>query len=88
MLSTHARGSVQASGLTLETHDRYPTTAIADRTSLLEHWNCQLQWQNDLPLELLTRPARGTLDPHTYLNQHEPIIQGGGLQRQAHLWPI
>jgi hypothetical protein len=88
MLSARVRSSVQETRLPLKAHDRYPTTAIADRASLLEHWSCQLKWQNDLPLELLTRPARGALDPHTYLSHHEPIINGGGLQRQAHLCPI
>jgi hypothetical protein len=88
MLSTRVLSSVQAIRLALETHDCYPPTAIADRASLLEHWNCHVKRQDDLPLELLTGPARGTLDAHTYLNHHEPIIRGGGLQRQAHLWPI
>src|SRR5271154_393096 len=59
---------MQASDATLKAHDRDLLTALAHRTSSLEHRSYEFNGQDDLAREFLTAPARGAVNPHSYLN--------------------
>jgi hypothetical protein len=69
MLSTRLRWSVQATDTTLEAHDREPSTALTHGAGPLEHRSHDIKRQVDLTREFLMAPARGAVDPYSYLSQ-------------------